>query len=236
MELNDYYEDLKADASETEKAALAEAVKAARAAAKAAADTEALAEAVEEGIAALDNALCLAKNFTDIDLGAWYHAAVDFVLKEGIMNGNTDGTFGPTDTLTRAMLVQILYNIEGRPEVTTDKSFTDVAAGAWYEDAILWAAENEIVLGYDNGAFGAEDNVTREQMVTILYRYAGEPDVTAQQIVFADSDEISEWAVEAVLWAYENKIVQGVGNDMFNPAGDSQRAAAAQIMMNYFTK
>ena len=236
MELNDYYDDLKEDASATEKAALVEAIRAAREAAKAAADAEALAEAVEEGIAALDNALCMAKNFSDVDLDAWYHPAVDFVLKEGIMNGNTDGTFEPEASLTRAMLVQILYNIEGRPEVETDKSFTDVAEDDWFYNAILWAAENGIVLGYDNGAFGAEDNVTREQMVTILYRYAGEPEVTAQEIVFADSDLISEWAVDAVLWAYENKLVQGVGNDMFDPAGDSQRAAAAQIMMNYFTK
>ena len=236
MELNEYYEDLKATASEVEKAALAEAVLTAREDAKAAADTEALAEAVEAGIAALDNALCAAKNFTDVDLDAWYHPAVDFVLKEGIMNGNTNGTFAPEDSLTRAMLVQILYNIEGRPEVETDKSFTDVTEDDWYFNAIMWAAENEIVLGYQDGSFGAEDNVTREQMVTILYRYAGEPDVTAQEIVFADSDQISEWAVDAVLWAYENKLVQGVGNDMFDPAGDSQRAAAAQIMMNYFTK
>ena len=76
--------------------------------------------------------------------------------------------------------------------------------------------------------------MTREQVVTILYRYVGEPEVTAQEIVFADSEKISDWAVEAVLWAYENKIVQGVGNDMFDPAGNSERAAAAQVMMNYF--
>ena len=236
IELNEYADSLKKDATEMEQEALSEAVKAAREAINDAADEDAVAEALQAGIAALDNSLCLAKNFSDVALDEWYHDAIDFVLKEGIMNGNGDGTFGPTDALTRAMLVQILYNIEGRPEVETEKSFTDVEADDWYYDAILWAAENEIVLGYDDGSFGAEDNVTREQMVTILYRYAGSPEVTAQEIVFADSDEISDWAVNAVLWAYENKIVQGVSNDMFDPAGASQRAAAAQVMMNYFAK
>ena len=236
VELNEYADSLKEAATKTELAALSAAVKAAREAVNGAADEAAAAQALEEGIAALDKALCMAKNFADVDLDAWYHDAVDFVLKEGIMNGTGNGSFAPTQSLTRAMLVQILYNIEGRPAYETELSFSDVAEDAWYYDAVMWAAENGIVLGTGNGAFAPDANITREQMVTILYRYAGEPEVTAQDIVFADSDEISDWAKDAVLWAYENKLVQGVGNGLFVPAGDSQRAAAAQIMMNYFKK
>ena len=177
---------------------------------------------------------CAAEEFADVSGDAWYHDAVDFVLNKGMMNGNTNGTFTPEESLTRAMLVQILYNIEGKPEVETDKSFTDVAEGDWWYNAVMWAAESGIVNGTGEGIYDPESPVTREQMVTILYRYAGSPDVANAELTFDDAADVDEWAVAAVAWAVENGVVKGIGNNLFNPNGNSTRAETAQVMMNFF--
>lgn len=237
-ELGEYTQVLMADASAETIARLSEKAAAERERILSAETVEAVAEALSAAKAELEAVaawMCAAETFSDVDADAWYHEAVDYVLNEGMMTGNGDGTFTPGTALNRAMLVQILYNIAGRPEVVTDKSFSDVPEGVWYYNAVMWAAENGIVQGYGNGIFGAADNVTREQMVTILYRYAGEPDADGT-LPFDDTDSISEWAVSAVVWAYRNEIVQGVGHNLFDPIGFTNRAAAAQIMMNYFRK
>ena len=126
--------------------------------------------------------------------------------------------------------------IEGRPEVETDKAFTDVAEGDWWYNAVLWAAENGIVLGNPDGTYAPEAPVTREQMVTILYRYAGSPAVEEAELTFDDAADVDDWAVTAVAWAVENGVVKGIGNNLFNPDGNSTRAETAQVMFNYFTK
>ena len=179
---------------------------------------------------------CASSAFADLDVNAWYHDATDFVLNNGIMQGNADGTFAPAGTLTRAELVQILYNIEGKPEVNTSKSFSDVAADDWFYNAVMWAAENGVVLGNTDGTYAPNDFVTREQMVTILWRYAGSKEPVATELTFADASEVSDWAETAILWAVENGIVMGIGNNMFAPKANTERAAAAQVMMNYFSK
>ena len=179
---------------------------------------------------------CILAKYSDLVLTEWYHDAIHYCVEEYLMTGTSDTTFEPIDTLSRAMLVQILYNVEGRPAAETDKSFTDVSEDDWYYDAVMWAAEEGIVLGNPDGTYAPEDDVTREQMVTILWRYAGEPKASAEEIPFTDAADIDDWARAAVLWAFENEVVQGVGENRFNPDGNSERAEAAQLMMNYFTK
>ena len=110
--------------------------------------------------------------FTDVTSGDWFYDAVAYVYDKGMMEGTTDTTFAPTMNLTRSMIAQVLYNLEERPEAPGAAGFPDVAAGAWYADAVNWAAARGIVKGYDTGAFGPEDSVTREQLAAILYRYA----------------------------------------------------------------
>ncbi|MSB19385.1 S-layer homology domain-containing protein, partial [Flavonifractor plautii] len=137
--------------------------------------------------------------FTDVTSGDWFYDAVAYVYDKGMMEGTTDTTFAPTMNLTRSMIAQVLYNLEERPEAPGAAGFTDVAAGAWYADAVNWAAARGIVKGYDTGAFGPEDSVTREQLAAILYRYAQAKgyDTTQGGMAvreFSDSASISDWA------------------------------------------
>ena len=192
---------------------------------------EAATEVEPEGIASV---VCSGEELSYVDVEQWYHDAVDFVINKGMMSGNGDGTFAPEAELSRAMLVQILYNIEGKPEVETEKSFCDVAEDDWYYNAVMWAAENGIVLGNADGTYAPNDNVTREQMVTILYRYADSPEVEDGEITFADAADIDEYAQAAVAWAVAEGVVKGVGDNKFNPDGNSTRAETAQVMLNYF--
>ena len=206
-------------------------------------ETEATGHAFADGICTVCGAkddtlhICPAKKFPDVDVSLWYHDAIDFVLSKGMMNGTGNGAFAPNAALSRAMLVQILYNIEGKPAYETELTFTDVAEGAWYYDAVMWAAENGIVLGIGDGTVFAPDaNVTREQMVTILYRYAKSPEVKEAELTFADAADVSDWAAQAVAWAAENGVVKGVGDNKFAPKDNTTRAATAQVCMNYFGK
>ena len=239
IEVNELLQELLVVVGDEYRIPLIEAAKTQRELLLAAADQEALEAALTEIETALRKIAakrCADTVFADIDKSAWYHDAVDYVLNEGMMNGTGDGNFAPDAALSRAMLVQILYNIEGRPAVETELAFSDVAEGAWYYDAVMWAAENGIVQGTGNGTFAPEREISREQMVTILYRYAGSPEVADLVLTFADAAEVSDWAKPTVAWAAENGIVQGVGGNRFAPAGSTTRAAAAQVMMNYFGK
>jgi hypothetical protein len=179
---------------------------------------------------------CTAEDFTDVDTGKWYHEAVDYVLTNGLMNGTGDTTFEPDTNANRAMLVTILYRLEGEPE-TGAPTFTDVAADEWYSNAIAWAAENEIVNGVDDDTFAPFDNVTRQQMVTILYRYAKYKgyDVSGQADLstFTDSSQISSWASDAMAWAIDAQLVNGVDDDKLDPTGTATRAQIATILMRF---
>lgn len=151
--------------------------------------------------------------FTDVEEGGWYYEAAECVWEKGMMNGVSDTLFAPGTTLTRSMIVTILYRLEGEPEAEGESTFADVAAGTWYTGAVAWAAANEIVNGYGNGLFRPEDNITREQMAAILYRYAqykaydvsGADDLSA----FTDGENTSEWAMEAMQWAVGSGLLQG---------------------------
>ena len=169
--------------------------------------------------------------YTDVPENTWYTEAVEYVSSHGLMTGTSDTTFSPDQPTSRAMLATILYRNAGRPSVSTAAGFTDVADGTWYSDAVGWAVENEIISGYGNGLFGPDDPVTREQFAEILWRYEGRPAAVGED--FADEGSISSFASAAVDWVSANRIMNGVGENRFDPQGDATRAQTAQILMNY---
>lgn len=170
--------------------------------------------------------------FADVPDTAWFAPAVAYMVEIGLMSGVTETTFAPNDTLTRAMLAQILYNKENHPAVQVG-GFTDVAKDAWYSSAVSWCAGNGIVSGYGDGRFGPNDSITREQLVVMLWRYAGQPDSNASLNQFSDMGQISAYARTAMAWAVEQCIVSG-SNGALLPRTYASRAQTAQILMNYF--
>lgn len=158
-----------------------------------------------------------ASSFSDVPAGAWYAEAIAYCQQNGIMSGTSDTAFAPEATLTRAMLATVLHRMSNTPAVSDSPVFTDAVAGSWYSDAVSWAAKNNIISGYGGGTFGVNDPTTREQAVTILWRYTGEPEnaVTAD---ISDMSSISSWAQAAVRWNEDNDILAGMlENSRFNP-------------------
>lgn len=149
------------------------------------------------------------------------------------MNGYSDGRFGPNDPLSRAQLAQILFNKEGRPGVNYLLTFSDVADEAWYTEAIRWATSQGIVGGYGNGLFGPHDPITREQLAVMLWRYVGSPAATDKELHFADVDEISGFALDAMHWAVEHGIINGYGDGRLGLQGQATRAQVAQMLKNF---
>lgn len=182
---------------------------------------------------------CPAYSYRDVDTSAWYHEAVDYVLVNGLMSGYGNGVFGPNDHLSRAQLCQIVYNMEGRPAVTGNSAFIDITDGAWYSGAVTWAAENGIVGGYGNGLFGPENNITREQLAVIFYRYAQAKgyDVSVGEdtniLSYADALDVSEWAIPAMQWACGSGVINGVTDSTLVPQGNATRAQAATMLMRF---
>jgi len=173
--------------------------------------------------------------FSDLDSAAWYYEAVDYVLSQGLMSGYGNGLFGPDDNLSRAQLAQILYNHAGRPSIADTDQFTDVTGG-WYADAVTWAAANGIVSGYGNGQFGPSDPITREQLVVILYRYAGSPVPPNLALNFTDADTASGYALDPLRWAVEKGIISGCGDGRLDPTGQATRAQTAAMLQRYLKK
>lgn len=171
--------------------------------------------------------------FSDVSENSWHYDAVKFANKNGLMSGIGNGLFAPETNLTRAQFAQILYNKEGRPTVDAGSNFVDVASGTWYTSAVNWAAANSIVNGYGDGCFGPNDNITREQLAVMLWRYAGSPTATNKELNFTDADKASGYALDALCWAVENDIINGYGNGQLSPQGLATRAQVAQILKNY---
>ena len=169
--------------------------------------------------------------FVDVDADAWYAEAVAYCREHGLMNGTSDTTFEPESTLTRAMLVTVLYRNAGSPAVTGADNFTDTVEGAYYADAVVWASQQSIVGGYGNGLFGTNDPVTREQMTAIFWRYAGSPESSGPHS-FSDADTIASYAGDAVNWADENGIIAPVSGNVFAPQSNATRAQVASALMN----
>lgn len=177
--------------------------------------------------------------FKDSAPTAWYHNGVHFCLDNGLMKGTGDDTFSPEGTVTRAMIVAIIYRMEGSPAVAAENPFTDVAPGMWYTNAIVWASENNIVKGYEGNVFKPDQNVTREQFAAILFRYATYKEMGTNKRAdlsgYTDMSQISSWALEPMQWCNGKKLINGRTETELAPAGNATRAEAATIFMR-FTK
>ena len=166
-----------------------------------------------------------------------------YVLEKGLMNGTAEDEFNPDMTLTRAMIVMILYNHSGKPDVSgVNNPFNDAADGRWYRDAVIWAADNDIVQGYGDGIFGVEDPVTRQDLSVILLRYMKllgvSLPVTQQYVMFADDADIAGYASAAVQTLNILGVIRGTGTDesgriIINPAGEATRAEAAAMLHRF---
>ena len=184
---------------------------------------------------------CPSSAYKDVpDVNNWAHVGIDFVLKSGLFYGTSDTTFSPDGEMTRAMLVTVLYRLEGQPKVTGSSPFTDVASGTWYTSAVLWAAENKIVNGIGDGKFDPDGKITREQMAAILYRYSGFKGLTLTEGKFAetypDEGKVSAYALEAMRWANAEALINGTdigGKTYLDPQGNATRAQVAAILMRY---
>ena len=152
--------------------------------------------------------------FDDVAKSAWYYKAVEYVAENGIMSGVSAREFAPNAGFSRAMLAQTLYAMSGKPTVKAEGTFADVAANAWYADAVNWAAEKGYVSGVGDGKFAPDASITREQMALILYRYAGSPDASGMVLrEFADGDSVSAYAVDAIRWAVHEGLISGMENN-----------------------
>lgn len=171
---------------------------------------------------------CPSKNIKDVSAFKWYHEAVDYVLNNGIMSGYSAEKFGPDDTLSRAMLVQMLYNKEGTPAVTAENKFPDVPSGQWYFNAVLWAADKGIVSGYGDGRFAPDNNLTIEEVAVILHNYAGKP---AAEGDLSGVGKHDDWAAGALQWAVSNGILNTI--PFTNSTEAATRAQTAQMLINY---
>lgn len=181
---------------------------------------------------------CPSAPFTDVDTAKWYHLSVDYVLTHKMMNGVSSRAFAPNANLTRGMLVQILYNLEGKPKGTA-ANFSDVQADAWYAEAVGWAASNKVVTGYADGTFRPNAAVTREQAAAILYRYAKSKgiDVSVGEntniLSYVDVQQASEYAIPALQWAVGAGVLNGKNDSRLAPTGTATRAEIAAIMQRW---
>ena len=175
--------------------------------------------------------------FTDVSETDWFHDAVQYAYENGLMDGVGDGQFAPNATTNRAMVVTILYRLAGEPAVSGQSDFTDVADGLWYTDAVAWAAEKGIVNGISATEFAPSGDLTREQLATVLYRYAEGMgyDVSAQADLsgFPDADQIQSYATQALSWAVAEGLLQGFEDDSLQPGGTATRAQIATILMRF---
>lgn len=175
--------------------------------------------------------------FTDVTEDNWFYKAVAYVYEQKLMSGVSETEFAPQTSLTRAMLAQVLYNMENQPAVTTTGVFTDVPDHQWYANAVNWAASENIVAGMGDGIFAPNSPVTREQMAAILYRYAQykgyDTTKTADISDFTDGNKTSAWAVPAMQWAVGTGLISGQGDGILAPNGTATRAEVAQILMNF---
>lgn len=180
---------------------------------------------------------CPSKHLKDVDVNAWYHEYVDYVVVKDLMQGVAADQFAPNAATSRAMIVTILYRLESSPQVSGKADFDDVAAGSWYSDAVEWAEENDIVNGYSETKFGPNDLLTREQLAAIMYRYANFKGCDTSEEVdlaaYADASDISEWAESAMKWANAESLITGRTATTLVPRGNVTRAEVATILKRF---
>ncbi|MBQ6430412.1 MAG: S-layer homology domain-containing protein [Oscillospiraceae bacterium] len=180
--------------------------------------------------------------FSDVVPGSWYEHGVIYAYENGLMVGTSQTEFSPNADTTRAMIVTILYRLEGSPEVKSAASFTDVPDNEWYSDAVAWAAREGIVNGYGNGKFGPQDSITRQQLATILCRYTAYKGASVSANGWAsfypDVGSVSTWAVAAMQWAVKEEYITGSpvnGQVYLLPEASANRAQIATILTRYLT-
>ena len=178
--------------------------------------------------------------FSDVVPGSWYEQGVIYAYENGLMVGTSQTEFSPNADTTRAMIVTILYRLEGSPDVDSTASFADVPADEWYSDAVAWAAQKNIVNGYGNGKFGPQDSITRQQLAAILYRYTAYKgafvSASGWASYFPDVGNVSAWAVAAMQWAVKEKYITGSmvnGQVFLLPEASASRAQIATILTRY---
>lgn len=175
--------------------------------------------------------------FVDVTEDKWYYDAVAYVYQQGIMVGMSETTFEPNTTVNRAQVVQMLYNLEGQPQVSGDSGFSDIWDGQWYAKAVAWASANDVAAGYEDGTFRPTRAVTREEFAQILYNYAKfkgyDLSASADLGKFPDSGQVSSWAETALGWANGNGLINGHDDGRLDPKGSTIRAQAASILMNF---
>ena len=197
-------------------------------------------EAIAENLTVEVTFKCIWENpFNDVSEDDWFYPYVAWACINDITSGTSENTFSPHVSLTRAMLVTFLWRAEGCPAAQQKTAFVDVADGMYYTDAIAWASENGIVMGYTDGTFGPDDIITREQIAVVMYRtavYRGEFDAaeTAADLAdFTDAASVSDYAVEGMRWAVGSGLI--IGNDgKLNPRGDASRAESVTILSRFF--
>ena len=177
------------------------------------------------------------KPFTDITLGSWYYDGVNNALANGWFSGVSATAFAPDSSMTRAMLVTVLYRMSGSPTVGGTSAFVDVSSGAWYAQAVAWAAENQLVAGYEDGTFRPDLAITRQQMAAILYRFhswAGNTPIPGGSLsAYRDAVDVAPWALEAMSWANTSGLILGTGPNTLTPNGTATRAQVAVILTGY---
>ena len=174
-------------------------------------------------------------SFSDVSRDSWYREAVDFVYDRGLMGGTSSTSFEPNTTTSRGMIVTILWRLEGRPEVSGEVTYEDVADTAYYAEAVQWASSTDIASGYGRGQFGPDDPITREQLAAMLYRYAGTPKIedAVDRTDFADAGQVSSYAEDAIAWAVSEGLIAGTDERLLDPQGSATRAQAAVILMRF---
>lgn len=180
--------------------------------------------------------------FTDTAKGAWYQGAVEYVYRNGIMTGTSATTFDPGTTLSRAMVAQILYNLEGQPDISQENlgyPYSDVDAEAWYGDAVYWARINGVATGYEDNTFRPDKAVTREELAQMLYNYAQYKKIILPAVgdlsKFPDGDKVSSWAKTAMSWATGLQVINGYEDNTLRPSGNTTRAEAASMILGMAT-
>ena len=177
------------------------------------------------------------ERFSDVPAGSWYEEAIGFVTDRGLFQGTSDTTFSPELSMTRAMLVTVLWRLDGKPDSAAADGFDDVPGDQWYSEAVSWAAANGIVDGYGDGRFGPDDPITREQMAVILYRYCAvkgyETSEPADISRYDDAESVSSWAREAMCWANAAGLITGMTETTLAPKETATRAQVATILMRF---
>ena len=175
--------------------------------------------------------------FIDVDEDDWYYDAIKYVFENDLMSGTSDITFEPMINTSRAMIATILWRLEGSPEVNYILTYEDVALNTWYTEAVRWATSEQIMRGYSDTEFGPDDPVTRQELATILFRYADYKgyDTTARADLsrYEDVNEVAEWALEAMQWVNAEGLITGTTATMLSPTSNASRAEVAVILMRF---